>query len=119
MLQRLVETLDARKVFRRRRKSKETRALGVLLYYLGLSCREAQEVLVGFGGGSHEAVRGWYHRCRALFDPPGRERRAVAVDETHLEVHGQQWYLFRFSVGDAESLLHGGNHSPVIVLQVP
>jgi len=77
LLQRVVDALNHRKVFRRARKSNEVRALGVLLYYLGLSVWKAEAVLKDFGGGSHEAVRRWHHLCRGLFDPPLRERRAA------------------------------------------
>lgn len=82
------------KVFRRARKSNEVRALGVRLYYLGLSVWKAEAVLLEFGGASHEAVRRWHHRCRDLFDPPPRERRAVAVDETKVRIAGKEWYLW-------------------------
>lgn len=51
---------------------------------------EAEAVLKDFGDGSHEAVRRWYHRCRDVFDPPARERRAVAVDETKGRIAGRQ-----------------------------
>ncbi len=81
-------------MFLRARKPDDLRALGVVLYYLGLSCWKVETVLEGFGGASHESVRRWFHRCRALFDPPPRERRAVAVDEAKVVVQGRQWYLW-------------------------
>ncbi len=86
--------LRVRKVFLRARKPDDLRALGIVLYHLGLSCWKVETVLEGFGGASHESVRRWYHRCRTLFDPPPRERRAVAVDETKVVVQGRPWYLW-------------------------
>lgn len=50
-------------------------------------------MLRDFGGASHEAVREWHHRCRGLSDPPPRERRAVAVDETKVRIAWREWYL--------------------------
>jgi len=71
MLTRLVNALRAQRVFVRRRKSDDLRALGILLVYLGLSTRQAEEVLRGFGGASYEAIRQWYHRAKhILIQPP-------------------------------------------------
>ena len=47
MLTRLVEMLRAKKVFVRERKPLELRALGILLIYLGLSCRQTEESVTG------------------------------------------------------------------------
>jgi len=94
LLQRVVDALNHRKVFRRARKPKDLRALGIVLHYLGLSCLKVEHVLRPFGGASHESVRRWFHPCRGIFDPPVRERRAVAVDETKVRIAGRERHLW-------------------------
>jgi len=47
----------ARKGVRRARRSNELRALGTVLYHLGLSLRDAPTVIDVLSGASHEAVR--------------------------------------------------------------
>ena len=50
--------LEERKIFSRKRKSNKQRALGMLLYYAGLSYEKAGM----FAGASYEAVREWYQK---------------------------------------------------------
>jgi len=60
--------LGGKRVFERRRKSDEVRALGITLVHLGLSYRQTEKVLELFDEISHEAVRKWYHRTRISSD---------------------------------------------------
>jgi len=95
MLTRLVEMLRAKKVFVRERKPLELRALGILLIYLGLSCRQTEEVLMSFGGASYEAARQWYHRAKQLFPTIEKKYRAtIAIDETKIKIQGEWHYLW-------------------------
>lgn len=95
MLQRIVDALRYRRIFRRARKDDLTRALGIVLYHLGLSLRGTSSVLQYFDGASHESVRKWYRRAEGLFPPlQPKERRAIAVDETKIKVNGKWVYLW-------------------------
>ncbi len=52
--------------------SKEQRALGMLLYYTGLSYKKVSS----FVNASHEAVRKWYQKGRELFEGSTEKRDA-------------------------------------------
>lgn len=90
----MVDAFRAKRVFQRARTEDEIRALGVVLYHLGLSLRDASLVLTAFQGRSHEAVREWYARAKGLFQVQPRSRRARAVDETKVKVQGRWLYLW-------------------------
>ena len=95
MLTRIVELLKAKKVFVRERMPMETRALGILLVYLGLSYRKTEEVLSMFGGGSYEAARQWYHRAKHLLSTPEKKYRpTIAIDETKIKIQGKWHYMW-------------------------
>jgi hypothetical protein len=53
LLKQIVKWLEDKKIFSRQRKSNEMRALGMLLYYAGLSYEKAGM----FAGATYEAVR--------------------------------------------------------------
>ena len=78
--------LEERKIFSRKRKSNKQRALGMLLYYAGLSYEKAGM----FAGASYEAVREWYQKGRELFEQSTvkKKRKRVAVDEKELTING-------------------------------
>ncbi len=63
ILKHVVKWLEDRKIFSRKRKSNEQRALGMFLYYAGLSYEKAGM----FAGASREAVREWYQKGKELF----------------------------------------------------
>jgi len=87
---RIVELLRVERVFERQRKSDEIRALGILLIYLGLSCRQAKHVLECLNDVSHEAIRKWYHRAKGVLRQPSRKHRErVAIDETKIKIEGR------------------------------
>ncbi|MGH2652434.1 MAG: IS6 family transposase [Actinomycetota bacterium] len=93
MLQRIAELLRGTRIFRRRRTSELTKALAVVAYHGGLSLRRTAKVLRVRR--SHETVRRWYRRCRDLFPAPEkRERRALALDETHVRIGKAGYYLW-------------------------
>ncbi len=94
MLQLVEDALEHKRVFRRARKSNRLRALGIVLYHLGLSLRDCSTVLFNFGEASHEAIRKWYLKCRHLFHPTSRKRRAIAVDETKIKIQGKWMYVW-------------------------
>jgi transposase-like protein len=78
MLDRLVELIEGKKIFRRRRKD----ALAVLIYHAGLSYRKTSAILKAIEPFSHEALRKWYTKCESIFYAEKRKRRAIAIDET-------------------------------------
>jgi putative transposase len=95
MLRQVEEALRAKKVFQRERTDDWIRAIGIVLYHLGLSLRDASLVVTeAFISRSHEAVRGWYGRARELFQVERRARRAIAVDETKVKVQGRWVYVW-------------------------
>ncbi len=57
MLTRFTELLDVKSIFVRERKPTWMTSLGILLIYVGLSCRQAAEFLRFFDNASYEAVR--------------------------------------------------------------
>ncbi len=94
MLQWVVDALRAKWIFRRARTDDWIRALGIVLYHLGLSLRDTSLVLEGFQRRSHEAVREWYARARCLFQVEAKHRRTIAVDETKVKVQGRWLFLW-------------------------
>ena len=92
MLSHIEELLEAKNVFERSRTPLRIRALGILLYHLGLSLRNCSMVLSSFEPISHESVRLWHHKSSALFTVEKRYREVIAVDETKIKIHGK-WHL--------------------------
>ena len=70
----------------------KTRALGVVLYHLGISCRKTSAVVSSFEPVSPEAIRTWYHRAVRIFDIQKTTRRIIAVDETKIKINGK-WHI--------------------------
>ncbi len=89
MHRRLVKALETKNIFDRERKEMETRALGIVLYHMGLSLRQCEEVLSSREQVSHEAIRQWYHRAAGLFSLEACERDALAIDETKVRIDGE------------------------------
>ena len=92
MLSHIEELLEAKNVFERNRTPLRIRALGILLYHLGLSLRNCSMVLSSFEPISHESVRLWHHKSSVLFTVEKRYREVIAVDETKIKIHGK-WHL--------------------------
>ncbi|MFP4000413.1 MAG: hypothetical protein ACLFU5_00725 [Thermoplasmata archaeon] len=90
MLSNLVNTLKNKNIFERDRKATRTRALGILLYHLGLSLRKTRTVISSFESVSHEAIRKWYLKAENIFSLQERQRNAVAIDETKIKIQGEQ-----------------------------
>jgi transposase-like protein len=90
------ELIETHNLFVRERKPNWLRAMGIVLLYWGLSCRQVAEFLRFSDGdkASHEAVRQWYHRAKALFCVPTRYRPTVAIDETKIKVEGRWYFLW-------------------------
>lgn len=70
----------------------KTRALGVVLYHLGFSCRNTSEVISNFESVSHETVRDWYHRAAQIFLIQKADRNIIAIDETKIKIKGR-WHI--------------------------
>jgi transposase-like protein len=94
MLSHIEELLEAKKIFERNRTPLRIRALGILLYHLGLSLRNCSMVLTSFTPVSHESVRLWYHKSYQLFSVQKRYREVIAVDETKIKINGRQHLLW-------------------------
>ncbi|MDI6887426.1 MAG: hypothetical protein QMC98_02140, partial [Candidatus Thermoplasmatota archaeon] len=92
LISRIVEWIEKNKIFSRERKSNRKRALGMLLYRSGLSCRKTRY----FVGASHEAVREWYQKGRELFASQQikRERKRIAVDEKEISKGKERVWLW-------------------------
>jgi putative transposase len=101
MLSHVEQVLEAKNVFERTRKTMKTRTLGVVLYHLGVSCRNTSAVLSSFEPASHEAVRNWYHRAAKIFQVKKAVRRVIAIDETKIRISGK-WHILWAAV-DIES----------------
>lgn len=105
MLRHVIECIEDRNIFLRRRKSNDIRALAVLLCYAGPSYRRARDILLGYGKVSHEAIRKWYVKCRSVTEVERRKRRTVAIDETKLKVDGKHIYLWAAIDVDTREIL--------------
>ena len=84
-----MKALETKNIFDRERKEMETRALAIVLYHMGLSLRDCEEVLSSREQVSHEAIRQWYHRAAGLFSLETCERDALAIDETKMRIDGE------------------------------
>ena|GEM_PF-5572687 len=60
------------------------------LYHAGLSYRKIER----FVERSHVAVHDWYHRLSHPFEVEKDSRNTVVVDETKLEVDGEEVYVW-------------------------
>ena len=90
MLANLVNTLKNKNIFERDRKATKTRALGIMLYHLGLSLRKTRKIISSFEKVSHEAIRKWYLKAESIFSLQEKQRNAVAIDETKVKIQGEQ-----------------------------
>jgi len=106
MLHWVENAIRYRKLFVRKRKSERIRALGIVLYHLGLSLRDVSMVLGYAEDASHEAVREWYSRCKHIFDVDTRERRALAIDESKIKVQGKWLYVWAAIDIDTWEVVH-------------
>ena len=106
MIEQLVEWLRSKKVFVRKRKNDETRALGALLYFAGLSTRKTARILSAIEEVSDESVRLWYHRFqKAMPEPKKIDRKAIAMDETKIKIGKRQWFVWSaIDLGSGEIL---------------
>ena len=91
-VQRIVTWLEDNHIFSRERKSNEQRALGMLLYYAGLS----YEKVGSFVHASHEAVREWYQKGIDLFEGSTEKKRRkwIAVDEKEIKLNGTTVFIW-------------------------
>jgi putative transposase len=90
MLDRMVEKARQQEVFSREDTPLCRRVLGTFLYHAGLSYRKIEP----FVERSYEAIRQWFHRLKQLFEPDCRDRQVVAVDETKIEIDGEEVYVW-------------------------
>jgi len=106
LINRVVEWIRTKRIFVRRRKDDQLKALAVLLYYLGLSCRKTRDILREWEDVSHEAIRQWYHRIGDAFPRLRRKhRRTVAIDETKIRIEKKWMYLWAAMDTDTREIL--------------
>jgi transposase-like protein len=103
LLKQIVNWLEDKKIFSRKRKSNEMRALGMLLYYAGLSYEKAGM----FAGASYEAVREWYQKGKELFEESTEKKRRkwIAVDEKEIKINGVTIFIWGAVDIDDEKVL--------------
>ena len=103
LLKQIVKWLEDKKIFSRKRKSNEMRALGMLLYYAGLSYEKAGM----FAGASYEAVREWYQKGKELFEESieKKRRKWIAVDEKEIKINGVTIFIWGAVDIDDEKVL--------------
>ena len=95
MLYYMTRILKKRGIFKRERRSTEIRALGIILYFLGLSFRDVSKLLKAMGFKvSYEAVRNWYHKCEDIFNVERKRRRYIAIDETVIKCGENRYYIW-------------------------
>ena len=80
MFNEIVRICEHKKVFKRNKKSVETKILGVLLYHRGLSYRDTSKILGVIEQSSYEAVHYWYKQFQEKLIVGCKERRAIALD---------------------------------------
>ena len=93
-LNQLIEYIKSTKVFRRNKKNIELKILAALLYFFGLSLRKTSLFLSLFEEISHESVRIYYHKLKAVLKPEKKKRRLVAIDETKLKLENKQIFVW-------------------------
>ena len=93
-LNQLIEYIKSTKVFRRNKKNIELKILAALLYFFGLSLRKTSLFLSLFEEISHESVRIYYHKLKAVLKPEKKKRRFVAIDETKLKLENKQIFVW-------------------------
>jgi len=86
----MAEKARQQEIFSREDTPTDRRVFGAFLYHAGLPFRKIEP----FTECCYETVRDWVHRCKHLFKRDCRARREVAVDETKIEVDGQQHYYW-------------------------
>jgi len=69
------------------------KAYSIMLYVAGLSLRDISERYC-ITMTSRESVRRWFHRFSRIFSVERRFRRAVALDETVVKLHGFRAYIW-------------------------
>lgn len=94
LLNEIVRIVEHKKIFKRNKKSVETKILGVLLYHQGLSYRDTGKILGVIEPASHEAFHYWYKQFQELFAISSKERRAIALDETKVKREKKQVFLW-------------------------
>ena len=107
LLKQIVKWLEDKMIFSRQRKSNEMRALGMLLYYAGLSYEKSRECLQG---ASYEAVREWYQKGKKLFEESIEKKRRewIAVDEKEIKINGVTIFIWGAVDIDDEKVLADG-----------
>ena len=69
------------------------KAYSIMLYIAGLSLRDISErYCITYA--SRESVRRWLHRFSSIFSVEKKFRRAAALDETVVEIHGFRAYIW-------------------------
>jgi transposase-like protein len=103
LVKQIVKWLEDRKIFSRERKNNTMRALGMLLYYAGLSYEKAGM----FASASYEAVREWYQKGKELFEESKekKRRKQIAADEKEITINGITIFIWGAVDLDDEKIL--------------
>ena len=105
LLNEIVKIVKHKKIFKRNKRSLETKLLGVFLYHRGLSYRDTSKILGVLEPASHEAVHYWYTQCKDLFVVGCIQRRALALDETKVKRENKQIYVWTVIDVDTKEIL--------------
>ncbi|MFB6186192.1 MAG: DDE-type integrase/transposase/recombinase [Halobacteriaceae archaeon] len=102
MLDRIIENARQEEIFSREDTPTEQRVMAAFLYHAGLSYRTVERVIER----SYGAVHDWYHRLAHLFAPDRDKRPVVVVDETKLEVDGEEVFVWAAIDVDTFEVIH-------------
>jgi transposase-like protein len=94
ILNRIIELLIDKKIFIKQRKNHETKVIAHLVYHAGLCYQKTSTNIRNLEPFSYEALRKWYKKCIAFFQPKRKLRQAIAVDETKVKWKGRQIYIW-------------------------
>ena len=105
MLDRLLKLIVDRKIFCWNRKNLEIKVLATLIYQAGISYRKVRDIFGCIESFSHEALRKWYLKLKALFVQEKKHHRAIPVDETKIKLENQWVYIWNAIDVDDHSIL--------------
>ena len=92
-------------IFKRNKRSIETKILGVILYHRGFSYRDTSKVLGVIEVSSYEAVHHWYKQLQQLFAICCKNCRNIAFDETKVKRCKKRVYLWTTVEVDSKKVL--------------
>ncbi|MEM0467373.1 MAG: DDE-type integrase/transposase/recombinase [Candidatus Thermoplasmatota archaeon] len=70
------------------------KVIALLVYHAGLFYRKTGAIIGNIEPFSYEALRKWYTKCVAFFQPQRKQQQVLAVDETKVKWEGRQIYIW-------------------------